>query len=182
MSYFLCTKATLPVPNQHLLLLCRAALLHSADCLFCSSLLSWTTAYLLEKKRHSCRWFGCLKECWLLFRVIALFSLPICLQHTDTKTCVHTSSVALWGFWTCLLAHRFFQKVTRREYAASSMVDSFYVSWSKGSFKLLPEPWLVTIDAWEEEWCLLWHDNSLIVLMDNALSNNCFERITKRIF
>lgn len=65
--------------------------------------LSWTTAYLLEL--NSCQWFGCLKKRWPLFSVIALFSLPVWVLHTQThgqRHCVRTSFVAVWGFLSCL--------------------------------------------------------------------------------
>lgn len=128
--------------------------------------LSWTTAYLLQKKKNP------VNDLVVWNKVLAFVQcdcsvfhfLFACHTNTPTEACARTSSVALWGFLTCL---QFFwhiiccsqvdsnssnhtSEACSRAHSESCTFDSFYANWCKGSFTLGPleyGPWLVSCDV-----------------------------------
>lgn len=113
--YFLCTKATLPVQKWHLLLLCQEALLQSADCLFSfPTELNLCLSAWKEKKKNSCRWFGCLKRV-LAFVQCDCSVFTSCLHTPNTPNSdVHVyffcCSLGFFNLSSTFLAHKLLQE------------------------------------------------------------------------
>lgn len=116
--------------------------------IFFPSPLSWTTAYLLERKKKIVSMIRVSKKVLAFVQcVFSVFTSCLHATHTNklTEACVCTSSVAVWDFLTCLqlFLHIHFCTTVRNEracwdpltshqpvaHSGRGKFDNFYVSW-----------------------------------------------------
>lgn len=68
--------------------------------------LSWTTAYLLEKKLNSCEWFGLSKKVLAFVQcACSVFTSCLCAKHTQTPTGIRAHFCCTFGFFKLVLVH-----------------------------------------------------------------------------